>query len=135
MKQEKSCGGLIFKNIKNKRCWLIIKPNLRPEFWDYPKGHVEAEESEEDTARREIKEEVGLDVNILNGFREQISYKTADDVNKTVVYFICEPKTEKVILDKNEVEDYAWLEFDKAMSRLTHNNAKDLLKKAEEFLK
>ena len=56
MKQEKSCGCIVL----DKRTVLLIKHNSG--HWDFPKGHVEGEESEVETAIREVKEETGLDI-------------------------------------------------------------------------
>ena len=59
MKQEKSCGCIVL----DKRTVLLIKHNSG--HWDFPKGHVEGEESEVETAIREVKEETGLDAKAI----------------------------------------------------------------------
>lgn len=64
MKYEKSCGAVIWRNNDREREYLIIlnKKGNALGHWGFPKGHVEAGEKELDTARREIREEVGLEV-------------------------------------------------------------------------
>ena len=52
MQKEKSCGAIIYN--KNKEV-LIVKHNAG--HWDFPKGHVEENETEIQTAIREVKEE------------------------------------------------------------------------------
>ena len=59
LKKEKSCGCII---IKNKKVLLVYEKNRN--FWGFPKGHMEDGETEIETALREVKEEVGLDVEI-----------------------------------------------------------------------
>ena len=63
MKYEKSCGAIVYTNINGKRLYLVEQ--MLDGHWGVPKGHVEENEKEEETALREIKEEVGLDV-IMN---------------------------------------------------------------------
>ncbi len=52
-----------------------------------PKGHVEANETEEETALREIKEEPNLDVELDTGFRHVVSYAPYEGCVKDVVFF------------------------------------------------
>ena len=59
LKKEKSCGCII---IKDKKVLLVYEKNRN--FWGFPKGHMEDGETEIETALREVKEEVGLDVEI-----------------------------------------------------------------------
>ena len=56
MKHEKSCGCII---IEDKKVLLIKQTNG---VWGFPKGHVEENETELQTAEREVKEETGLDI-------------------------------------------------------------------------
>ena len=64
MNYEKSCGAVIWRSLGGKREYLIILNKKSPAsgHWGFPKGHIEADESEADTARREILEEVGLKI-------------------------------------------------------------------------
>jgi ADP-ribose pyrophosphatase YjhB (NUDIX family) len=56
--EEKSCGCIIIENRKV----LLIKQTSG--IWGFPKGHVEHDETEEETAKREVKEETNIDVEI-----------------------------------------------------------------------
>ena len=103
--------------------------------WDFPKGHVEAEETEQETALREVYEEAGLKVELREGFREEIGYvDEINNVHKTVVFFIGEAINSEVKCDGKEVVDFCWLEYTLALEKLTYDNAKKLLKKADFFL-
>ncbi len=134
MKSEKCCGGIVFKKEENKIKYLIIK-NKECGHWDFPKGHVEEGETEEDTARREIQEEVGWEVHFLDGFKESISYiNHLNNVQKTVVFFLCEAVSSKGEYSCAEVEEHLWLDYENALKRLTYENAVMLLRKASLFL-
>ena len=73
MKHEKSCGAIRYGG-----------------HWAFPKGHVEAGESEEETAMREVREETGAQVRVRPGYREVTTYSPAKGVTKDVVFFVAE---------------------------------------------
>lgn len=128
MKREKSCGII---PIKDNTILLICHKNGL--HWDFPKGHVEPFESEEETALRELKEETGLDASIVSGFREVISYSPKTDVQKKVVFFIGIASGE-VVIQISEVMKARWLSYEDARKLLTYPSAKELLDKAQSFL-
>ena len=75
MKREKSCGVLVLRLAGGGTVCLC---SLRHRFgghWSFPKGHVEAGESERQTALREVREETGLTgIKLMDGFRESVEY-------------------------------------------------------------
>lgn len=127
MKTEKSAGAVIFCEDK----FLVIRHNKG--HWDFPKGHIEKGESEKEAAKREIKEETNLDVEFIEGFYEKVEYYPRKGVFKTVVFYLARGCGE-VVLQKEELSDYRWLEFREAKKRLTYESAKELLEKAENFI-
>jgi len=135
MPQEKSCGAVIFKRGKDGIKYLLL--HYGAGHWDFPKGHMEKAEKEEQTAVREIKEETGIeDIEFADNFREIITYfykKGEETIQKEVVFFLAQSATDEVTLS-NEHIGYAWLNFEHAHKKLTFNNAKELLEKAEKFL-
>ncbi|GAI50309.1 unnamed protein product [marine sediment metagenome] len=92
----------------------------------------------EDTARREIKEEVGIeDIRFVSGFKEWIKFffkLKGKNIMKIATFLLAEAKTEKVKLSY-EHKDYDWLDYKEALNRLTFENSKEVLKKANDFLK
>lgn len=105
--------------------------------WDFPKGHVEAGEGEEQTARREISEETGIvSLELIPNFRETIEYSFSRDgasVPKEVVFFLAKTEGKAVRLSDEHV-GFAWLPYDAAKKKATYQNAKNLLEKAEKKL-
>ncbi len=135
MRREKSAGAVIY-NPKTKKFLLLHYPTRGKGHWDFPKGHVEKGEDETETALREIKEETGLDVDILFGFRDEIKYHFRDKnvlVEKTVVYFLAITSEEHVKLSY-EHDAYAWLDYEDAVNRITYKSSRDVLVKARKFL-
>ena len=133
MLYEKSCGSVLYRKERELRILLIKQ--ARNGNWSFPKGHVENDETEHETAIREVFEEVGIKVSLIDGFREVISYNPKANVSKEVVYFVSEPDSPAVKIQKEEVCDYKWLRPKQAFRTLTFKNDKDVLKKALDFLK
>lgn len=125
LKKEKSCGCII---IKNKKVLLIYEK--QSEYWGFPKGHIEGKETETQTALREVKEEVGLDVEIDETKRYSLNYITNSQVDKTTVLYVATPKNEDLKLQESEVEDAKWCTFDEALKILTFANLKEVFSKA-----
>ena len=79
MKHEKSCGGLIYREHEGETHILLLKHRCGG-HWSFPKGHMEAGETEMETALREIREETGLRVFLREGFREAVEYSPKPNV-------------------------------------------------------
>lgn len=133
---EKSAGVIVFRREGSKVLYLVLK--YGEGHWDFAKGHVESDETAEETAMREAHEEVGLiDLRIIPGFQEPIQYefkRGKERVPKEVIFFVSETQTSEIQLS-NEHSDFAWLDLKTAIAKVTFPTAKDLLKKADKFLK
>ena len=66
VKKEKSCGAIVYRYLGTDLYILMIQMNLG--HWSFPKGHVEGNESELETAIREVKEETNIDI-LIDRFR------------------------------------------------------------------
>ena len=121
--QEKSCGCVIIENNKV----LLIQHNIGQ--WGFPKGHVEAGETEKETAIREVKEETGLEVEIQGDKRYTMEYRTDKGNNKQVVFFLAKKVGGTIKAQEEEVSQIQWLEFPEALQKITYSNTKELLQK------
>lgn len=140
MEKEKSCGAIVFRKQKDKVLYLLLYKKAHEKYresWDFPKGNVEEGESEEDVARREVKEEAGLDVSFVKGFHEVIHFfyrREGKLISKEVIFLLAETKQEKVKISF-EHDDCKWASYEETIKLLTFKNSQDTLKKANVFLK
>ena len=125
MKKEKSCGCII---IHDEKVLLVYEKNRN--FWGFPKGHMEEGENEVETALREVKEEVGLDVQINTNMRYILNYKIRDEIDKTVVLYMATPKNEKIKKQESEIEKIKWCDYKEALNVLTFDEWKEVFKRA-----
>lgn len=132
MKKEKSCGAVVYKKDSNQIYILIEK--MRLGHYSIPKGHVENNETEIETAIREIKEETNLEVLVDYNFREVVSYSPYDGCVKDVVFFVAEAQTFDLINQEIEVSELNWLKPEEAFNKLTYESDKDVVKKALKYL-
>ena len=106
--------------------------------WEFVRGNIEENETEKETAIREAEEETGIsDLNFMENFKEKISffYKINNElINKEITFFLAETKTDQVKLSF-EHKDYKWLEIEDALKLIKFKNSKEVLIKADKFLK
>ena len=133
MKYEKSCGVVTYILINNEIHYLLVRQTNG--FLSFPKGHVEGNETEEETALRECLEETALKVTLKKGFREVINYKIPEiDVDKDVVLFIGEIDNLDYHKQEKEIADIHVYKYQEAYNLLEFDNWKQVLKKANDFL-
>ncbi len=133
MNFEKSCGAIVYRKYHGNTEILLVK-SIKSGHWSFPKGHMEEGETEEETARREIKEETGVDVLLDTGFRELVSYSPKRNTKKTVVYFVGMATNHDLIPQKEEIAELKWHEIGQAQSVLTYDNDKLIVSKAKAFI-
>jgi len=138
---EKSAGAVIFRKEGGKIYYLLLhypsNAKAPREYWDFPKGHIEKGENLEETAKREVEEETGLkDLKLIEGFKEWIKYFfkfKEKNIFKIVTFFLAETKTKEVKVSFEHI-GFKWLPYEEAIEKLTFKNAKEILKKANEFI-
>ena len=133
MLHEKSCGAIVYRKYHGNTEILLIK-HINSGHWSFPKGHVEGDETEEETAKREIMEETGIDVNLDTTFREIVSYSPRKDTQKIVVYFIGKAKNTDYTPQEEEIADIRWVEIGRAGQVLSYENDRSIVNKAKNFI-
>jgi len=133
MNLEKSCGVVIYRKTGENLEFLSIS-NRNDGHWGFPKGHVENGESEEQTAIREVYEETGLRVNLLNGFRESVEYLIKEKTIKEVVFFLARTHQQDVHIQLSEIKDFKWANFQITKQLLNYISSKEVLDSAYEFI-
>lgn len=134
MSYEKSCGAIVFRKYHGNTELLLIKHSAGG-HWSFPKGHVEAGETEQQTALREVMEETHIDVDLDPIFREVVTYSPKRDVKKDVIYFLGRAKNFDYIPQEEEIAQIKWVEINLAHSFLTYDNDKQLVNKAKPVIK
>lgn len=132
MKQEKSCGAVLFCEKDHGREFLVIRSTGG--HVTLCKGHVEQNETEHETAVREIREETALSVDFVENFREVITYSPKPGVMKDVVFFLARVAGGTLTCQPEEVAEAWFAPYPDALDALTHASDRVVLQKAERFL-
>ncbi len=136
MINETSAGIVIYRQLKTSRQYLLL--HYPSGHFDFPKGHIEKNELEREAALRELSEETGIKKIIWTpGFREKIRYKYLRGEKystKEVIFFLASTTQEKIIISF-EHQGSVWLPYEEALQKITYSQAKNILKKAEDFLR
>ncbi|MHA2393436.1 MAG: bis(5'-nucleosyl)-tetraphosphatase [Promethearchaeota archaeon] len=130
IKEEFSVAAIVY----HKNEYLLLKYGLG--HWEFVKGHKEENESDEQTILRELEEETGInDALFIEGFKENYDYYFSfkgQRIHKSVNCYLIKSNSKEVKISY-EHEEYAWLPLHKALKRVTYDNAKRLLEKANSF--
>jgi len=135
MYDEVSAGAVVYYDGEGEEEYLLL--HYPSGHFDFPKGNLEPGEAPEAAALREVKEETGLDVELVEGFREEVEYvyyRGGRRVRKKVIFFLAKARTKEVKLSWEHV-GYAWLPFDRALARLTYDSSRRVLAKAHRHLR
>ncbi len=143
MKRNVSIGVVLFRrDEKGEIVYLLLKHFYNNnKYWNFPKGHPEATETELETARRETREETGItDITIIDGFRDsyQYDFMAEDDgkkhrVFREVIFYLGETKQVDVTIS-DEHTDFGWFDYKTALKRSYFPESKKLLRAAHDFL-
>lgn len=134
MKYEKSCGAVVFTRVGGEIKYVLAQ-SLEG-IYGFPKGHMEAKETEEETAIREIWEEVHIRPALLPGFRSVSEYMLPNkkDTVKTVVFFLGEYANQEIIPQKEELKSAVLVSYPEAMTIIPYADTRRILQEANHFL-
>lgn len=134
MKYEISCGGVVFTRKNGKILYVIIKSTEG--YYGFPKGHMEGNETEEQTALREIFEETGLKVKIIPGFKTMVEYPLPkkEGVMKRVVYFAAVFDDQEISYQEEELVGAYLMTYEEAMKVFQFDNSRRILKEVNDFI-
>ncbi len=134
MKHEKSCGAVVYYLNDSKEPEYLLIQHQNGGHWSFPKGHVEENETEIETALREIDEETNMKVKIDANFREVTTYSPADGIIKDVIYFVAEADDQQTKKQDAEVVETQWLTYESANETLTYASDQAILQVAHQFI-
>ncbi|MFA7249244.1 MAG: NUDIX hydrolase [Dehalococcoidia bacterium] len=129
-----SAGGIVFRRA-DEGIEIVIVGRTAERLWALPKGTPNPGETLEQTALREVREETGLDVRILDTVGQVEYWYTAPDgqrIDKTVHYFLMEPIGGDTADHDHEFDRVEWRHVSEAERLLTHRNQLPMLHRAWE---
>ena len=134
MNWEYSCGAIVFTRRSGQILYVIVQELAGA--YSFPKGHMEGNETEIETARREVFEETGLQPDFLDGFRVQDEYALREKpgTKKRVTYFLAEFRDEALIPREGEIRRIQLLPYEDALGLFEHENTRRLFTAAHEYL-
>ena len=129
-KYENSCGAIVFN--ENTEKVLLVK--MHNGNWGFPKGHIESNETKEQTAIREVFEETNIKIKIIPNFEREIKYIPNENTIKKVTFFAGITQEENVIVETHEIEDFKWCTYEEALKLVTYKLQKDVLEKSRKVI-
>lgn len=132
---EKTCGTVCFTEEKGEVKFLLVQ-NADSGHIGFPKGHIELNETERETAIREVSEETGLNVEPWEGFRFAYSFTLPNGIRKNCVYFVGQYGGDSLKIQEEELGAHWVLNYEDAMAKLNYPQDKAVLEAANnEILK
>ena len=134
MTYEVSSGAVVFTRKDGALRYVIVR-SLEG-YYGFPKGHIEGTETEEEAALREIREETGLSVRLLPGFRtvDEHAVPGKPGVIKRIIYFLGEYADQEIRFQKEELLEAPLFSYEEAMERFQFESSRRILTEANDFL-
>lgn len=138
MRKEVSAGGVVYRRHEGGiEVVLASRRTRRGELaWGLAKGGVEAGETLEDTAVREVREETGLTADIEASLGETKYFYVWEDtrIRKTVHFFLMRHTGGDTTERDDEMEDVRWFPMERALKRAAYRGERVVLGRAAERL-
>ena len=135
IKFEVSAGGLVLRRRESAFDALLIGRGM-PRVWTLPKGHVEARESYEQAALREVREETGCWAEIVTKLNDISYWFYLNHLKhkKSVTFYLMRYLSGDTANHDHEVDEARWFDVAAAKRSLKYVNEKRLIDMAQEYL-
>jgi 8-oxo-dGTP pyrophosphatase MutT (NUDIX family) len=140
MVRGKTIGIATFRWDNNSPSYLLVHHGGA--YWNFPKGRQESNETDIETALRELREETGVTkVKIIDGFREEYEYDFAaktkkgepEVVYKRAIFFLGEVLQADIKISDEHI-DYGWFDYSAAAQQMPYQTSQNLLNHVHAFL-
>jgi nucleoside triphosphatase len=112
---EPTVGALI---LNRQGRILLAKSSKWHDRFTLPGGHIEPGETVEEALKREIREEVGLEIEIIRFLQFQEAIYSPEFIYRRhfiFLDFLCEARTDRVQVDNEEIQGFQWVDPQKAL--------------------
>ena len=125
MNRIRQAGAVATRRIVDRLVFLLVRAKKDPTVWIFPKGHIEEGETSPDAALRELREEAGVEGEILAPAGALDFVSGSEPVH--VDYYLVRAIGEAPRSDSREVR---WCSYEEARGLLSFENARALLAEA-----
>jgi 8-oxo-dGTP pyrophosphatase MutT (NUDIX family) len=139
-KDQVSAGGVAFRRDGDTLHTVIVsvKPSLR---WQLPKGIVDPGETPEITAVREVREEAGVEtelirlVDTVEYWYQRVQYGNRIRYHKFVHFYLLRYTSGDVADHDHEIAESRWVTFEEAVEMLEFKSERGVVEKAREIIR
>ena len=143
MKREFSAGGIVLRpasrgeQAQDENWEVLVTQHSQNKHWSFPKGLVDPGQTTEEAALREVKEEGGVEAEIIDkiGYNKYVYTFEEEKIFKIVTYFLMKYISGDPKDHDWEVEEAGWYEPEEALKQLSFSQDKELLRKALKMIK
>ena len=138
-KDQVSAGGVAFRRVKDQTQVAIVsvKPSLR---WQLPKGIVDPGETMEVTALREVREEAGIETELIDLIEtvqywyQRVQYGKRIRFHKYVHFYLLQYRAGDVADHDHEIAESRWVSVDEALEMLAFKSERNVVEKARDMI-
>jgi 8-oxo-dGTP pyrophosphatase MutT (NUDIX family) len=134
MIREFSAGGVVVRQMQGRPFVAVVR--VRDQILALPKGHPDGEESAAEAARREVREETGLEADCVERLGD-VKYwyvRGGERVMKIVAFYLFRYRSGSIEDHDHEVEEALWIPLDEAPGRLAYKGEREMAETARSRL-
>ena len=138
--REISAGGIVYREA-DETIEVALIATRKGKIWCLPKGGIEEGETVKEAARREIREETGLEAEMIESLGSLTYWFSNRDragelirIFKRVYFFLFRYVSGRTEDHDDEVDDVAWFPIGVAVKKLSYPGERDMMKKAMVYL-
>lgn len=123
--QVQKAGAIILSNLNQKNIALLYRGKQKD--WSFPKGHIDAGESLTEAMIREMKEETGLNVEIIQKLQDNV-YLHSDGNTISTAMFLVKSLDDSTLRKEFEGDILEWVSYNEVENKLSYDNLKNYYK-------
>lgn len=129
-----SAGAVIYRHNQKEREFLLVQSE-KTRYWNFPKGHLEGEESAPEAAARVVFEDVGLRPKFDFTFHQAQTYLIGEDTwRQAILYPARYVRGQEVKMNSPKIRRFVWANYQQALSLLEFPEMKNILAETNSYL-